>query len=233
MIGAGPFSRASSSAASQPATAISRETSSVNFTDSGEPYFMPSSVIVLPSPRKPMPWRRLRRISSRCFSSGRPLISTTLSSMRVNTFTTSRYSSQSNSAKSRERMAHEARQIHRAEQARAIRRQRLLAARVGGADVLAPPVVVHLVDAIDEDEARLGEIVGGRHDDVPHTPRRQRLVDLAGDQAFFVDDVAFVHGPFAPHELLGIVEIRALRLELTAASAERRASSRDPRAPPA
>ena len=40
MIGAGPFSRASSSAASQPATAISRETSSVNFTDSGEPYFM-------------------------------------------------------------------------------------------------------------------------------------------------------------------------------------------------
>ena len=44
MIGAGPFSRASSSAASQPATAISRETSSVNRTDSCEPYFMPSSV---------------------------------------------------------------------------------------------------------------------------------------------------------------------------------------------
>ena len=51
MMGAGPFSRASSSAASQPATAISRDTSSVNFTDSGLPYFMPSSVKVEPRPR--------------------------------------------------------------------------------------------------------------------------------------------------------------------------------------
>ena len=45
-----------------------------------------------------MPWRRLRRISSRCCCSGRPLTSTTLSSMRVNTRTTSLYSSQSNVA---------------------------------------------------------------------------------------------------------------------------------------
>lgn len=100
MIGAGPFSRDRSSAASQPATAISRAMSSVNFTESAEPYFMPSSVIVLPRPRKPMPWRRLRRISLRCCSSGRPFTSTTLSSMRVNTRTTSRYSFQSNSANS-------------------------------------------------------------------------------------------------------------------------------------
>ena len=42
-----------------------------------------------------MPWRRLRMISSRCCSSGRPFTSTTLSSMRVNTRTTSLYSSQS------------------------------------------------------------------------------------------------------------------------------------------
>ncbi len=100
MMGAGPFSFARSSAASQPATAISRETSSVNFTESSAPYFMPRQVMVLPSPRKPMPWRRLRMISLRCCSSGRPLISHTLSSMRVKTFTTSRYSFQSNSAKS-------------------------------------------------------------------------------------------------------------------------------------
>ncbi|MCY1250181.1 hypothetical protein D9M72_637940 [compost metagenome] len=45
-----------------------------------------------------MPCRRLRRISWRCCSSGRPLTSTTLSSMRVNTRTTSLYSSQSNRA---------------------------------------------------------------------------------------------------------------------------------------
>ncbi len=52
MIGAGPFSLARSSATSQPATAISRETSSVNFTDSAEPYFAClSMVMVEPRPR--------------------------------------------------------------------------------------------------------------------------------------------------------------------------------------
>ena len=86
----------------------------------------------------------------------------------------------------RERPAHEARQVDRAEQAGAVGRQRLLAAGIGGADVLAPPVVVHLVDAVDEDEPGLGEIVGGRHDDVPQAARRQRLVDLAGDEALVV-----------------------------------------------
>ena len=133
-----------------------------------------------------MPWRRLRVISSRWRPSGRPLISTTLSSMRVNVRTTSRYSSQSKLASSVNGLAHEARQVDRAEQAGAVGRQRLLAAGVGGADVLAPPVVVHLVDAVDQDEAGLGEVVGGRHDDVPQPPRRQRLVDLAGDQALVV-----------------------------------------------
>jgi hypothetical protein len=60
MIGAGPFSSESSRAASQPAIASSRETFSVKATASREPYFMPSIVIEEPSPRKPMPWRRLR-----------------------------------------------------------------------------------------------------------------------------------------------------------------------------
>ncbi len=55
MIGAGPFSRARSRAASQPATAISRATFPVKATDSFEPYFMPSMVMVEPRPRKPMP----------------------------------------------------------------------------------------------------------------------------------------------------------------------------------
>ena len=67
-------------------------------TASREPYFMRSIVIVEPSPRKPMPWRRLRMISSRCLSSGNPLTSTTSSSMRVKTLTTLRYSSQSKRA---------------------------------------------------------------------------------------------------------------------------------------
>ena len=149
-----------------------------------------------------MPWRRLRRISSRCRSSGRPLTSTTLSSMRVKTRTTSRYSFQSKSRLVRERLAHEARQVDRAEQARAVGRQRLLAAGVGGADVLAPPVVVHLVDAVDQDEARLGEVVGRRHDDVPHAARRQRLVDLAAAPGRrHARRSCSVRRPLAPDEL--------------------------------
>ena len=51
---------------------------------------MHSMVMAEPNPKKPMPWRRLRMISSRCGANGRPLISTTLSSMRVNIFTTLR-----------------------------------------------------------------------------------------------------------------------------------------------
>ena len=52
MMGAGPFSFARSSAASQPATAISRETSSVNLMESSAPYFMPRQVMVLPEPEE-------------------------------------------------------------------------------------------------------------------------------------------------------------------------------------
>ncbi len=120
-----------------------------------------------------------------------------------------------------EGVAHEAREVHRAEQAGAVGRQRLLAAGVGGADVLAPPVVVHLVDAVDQDEARLREIVGGRHDDVPHAARRQRLVDAAGDEARVVGDVLLGVRPLAPHELRGVGEVRRLGLELLARDRER------------
>ena len=45
-----------------------------------------------------MPWRRLAVISRRCSSRGSPLISTTLSSIRVKTATVSRKPSQSNRA---------------------------------------------------------------------------------------------------------------------------------------
>ena len=82
-----------------------------------------------------------------------------------------------------ERIAHERRQVDRAQQARAVRRQRLLAARVGRADVLAPPVVVHLVDAVDEDESGLGVVVRRDHDHVPQMPRADVAVDLARDEA--------------------------------------------------
>ena len=55
MIGAGPFSRANSNPASQPATAISRDTFCEKATDCLDPYFMHSIVMVEPNPRNPMP----------------------------------------------------------------------------------------------------------------------------------------------------------------------------------
>ena len=106
-----------------------------------------------------------------------------------------------------EGLLHEAGEIHGAQQARTVRRQRLLTAGVGGAHVFAPPVVVHLIDAVDENEARLGEVVGGGHDDVPHAASRQSLVDLAADQTVFAADIAFVLRPLAPHELGRVREV--------------------------
>ena len=109
----------------------------------------------------------------------------------------------------RERIAQETREVDRAEQARAVGRQRLLAARVGRADVLAPPVVVHLVDAVDEHEAGLGEIVGRGHDHVPQPSRGQRLVDLAEHEPFVVRDVVRGVRPLAPEELRAIGRVLA------------------------
>ena len=86
-------------------------------------------------------------------------------------------------------------------------------ARVGGADVLAPPVVVHLIDAIDQHEAGLGEVVRRGHDDVPHAACRQRLVDLAADEAVVTRDVGLGRRPFAPHVLGRVAQVRLVGLE--------------------
>ncbi len=106
-----------------------------------------------------------------------------------------------------ERRHDELREIDRAEQARAVRRQRLLAAGVGRANVLAPPVVVHLVDAIDEHEAGLGKVVRRGHDHVPHAPRRQRAVDPARDEPARVGHVVGLARPVAPDDLRGVAEL--------------------------
>src|SRR5690606_26142403 len=76
-------------------------------------------------------------------------------------------------------------------------------AGVGGADRLAPPVVVQLVDAVDEDEARLGEVVGGDHDHVPQVTGLHATVHAAGDHAVLAHDVVVVDRPVAPDDLLG------------------------------
>ena len=76
-----------------------------------------------------------------------------------------------------EGVAHEARQDHRPEVAAAVGRQRLLAAGVGGADGLDRAQVVVLADAVQEQDARLGIVVGRAHDQIPEFARGQRPVD--------------------------------------------------------
>ena len=86
-------------------------------------------------------------------------------------------------------------------------------AGIGRADLLAEPVVVHLVDFVDENEPRLREVVGRGHDRVPHPAGGERAIDAAGDAPFVVVRVAVETGrPVAPDDLLGVVEIELLPL---------------------
>ena len=59
------------------------------------------------------------------------------------------------------------RQIDRSQKTAAVRRQGLLTAGVCRADVFTEPVIVHLVDAIDQDKAGLGIVVRRCHDEIP------------------------------------------------------------------
>ncbi len=106
----------------------------------------------------------------------------------------------------------EAGQVDRAEQAGALRRQRLLPAGVGGADLLTEPVVVHPVDLIDQDEARLGEVVGRLHDGVPQLAGLDHLDDAAGHAALGVDGVALFHHRPVAVEQLALVDVLLLAL---------------------
>ena len=76
-----------------------------------------------------------------------------------------------------ERVAHKARQDDRAQIAAAIRRQRLLAAGVGGLDLFCVVQVVVGVDLVEEQNARLGEVVGRLHDRVPQLASAHGAVD--------------------------------------------------------
>jgi len=72
---------------------------------------------------------------------------------------------------------HEAREVDGAEAAAAVGRQRLLAAGVGGGDGLAVREIVVGVDAVEEQHAGFGVVVGGPHDLVPQLACGQAAVD--------------------------------------------------------
>ena len=76
-----------------------------------------------------------------------------------------------------ESVAHVADQVDRAQVAAAVGGQGLLAAGVGGLDGFAVGEVVFLVDAVEEEHAGLGEVVGRLHDGVPQVAGLDHLVD--------------------------------------------------------
>jgi hypothetical protein len=68
----------------------------------------------------------------------------------------------------------EQRQVDRPQAAAAVGRQRLFGAGVGGLDDFAVVEVVVLVHAVEEEDARLGVVVGGFHHLVPEVARAHR-----------------------------------------------------------
>src|ERR1700756_2637021 len=111
----------------------------------------------------PRPMRRFANASRRGSSNGKRETSIVLSIMR-----TAMRTSPASSSSSMWAPGVKAWHTRRAEQASTIGRQRFLAAGVGRADGLAVSQVVAGIDPIDEDHARLGIVVGGPRDAVPH-----------------------------------------------------------------
>ena len=58
-------------------------------------------------------------------------------------------------------------QIDRTQQTGSMRWQGLFTTRIGGTHFLTKPVVVHLIDLVDENKTRLGVVKVGTHDQVP------------------------------------------------------------------
>ena len=83
-----------------------------------------------------------------------------------------------------ERVPDQPGEVHRPQKTGAIGRQRLLPAGVGGGDGFGIGQIVHPVDAVDEDHARFGIVVGRTHDLVPQIARVQRVIDLAFECQF-------------------------------------------------
>ena len=78
-----------------------------------------------------------------------------------------------------ERAFDQAGEVDRTEQTRSVRRQHLLAAGIGGADLFAIGEIVQRIDTVDEDHARLGRIVGRTHEPLPQRSSADGANDLA------------------------------------------------------
>jgi hypothetical protein len=111
--------------------------------------------------------------------------------MRVETLITSPKAAKSNSALVGEGVLDEQRQVDRAQAAAAVGRQRLFGAGVGGLDHFAVVEVVVLVHAVEEEDSRLGVVVGGLHHLVPQVARAHLAVDP--DAVFTLEGAGALH----------------------------------------
>lgn len=91
----------------------------------------------------------------------------------------------------RERAVHKLGKIDRAQIAGPVGRQRDLAARIVGADLLEVAEVVPGIHAIDKDHPRLGVVICRAHDAVPQPARRNATIDPAGARPAFARPDAF------------------------------------------
>ena len=119
------------------------------------------------------------------------------------------------------RFKYKLRQVHRTQQARPVRRQRLFTARVGRPYRLGEPVVIHFIDAIDQDETRFGEIVRGRHDDIPNAARGHGAINLAGNETVCIAHVILRLRPFTPDELRIVADVQTVLVHFLAGHRKR------------
>jgi hypothetical protein len=85
----------------------------------------------------------------------------------------------------------EGRQVDRPQAAAAVRRQRLFGAGVGGLDHFAVVEVVVLVHAVEEEDARLGVVVGRFHHLVPEVAGAHAAIDP--DAVFALESAGAFH----------------------------------------
>ena len=76
----------------------------------------------------------------------------------------------------------------------------MFAAGIRCANIFAEPVIVHLVDAVNQDESRLGIVVGRCHDEIPQPTGRNRSVRFAGNLTGLVGAIAFGYRPVTPDD---------------------------------
>src|SRR5690625_5235312 len=121
-----------------------------------------------------------------------------------------------------ERVYHALGQVDGTQQAASVGRQGLFAAGISGPNFFTEPVVIPIVNLVDKNEARLGKVVGGRHDLIPQLTCGNLFVHLAGYFALLVAHVvAFQVIEPAPDHFFAVIQGYRIPLLIACAQRER------------